>query len=261
MTIHSSLSFNLLKKMVVITRTGFKKLFNLIFIFPATFGSNVSTFCENSRTSNLRFVMLYAVPIFASNEIVAETEANNIYDIQFTDTTISFMRYSEYSNNCISRRRILFFTKPREFDEVDRGVKGNCSDNITIPIVPITNIYMADDESFTLLVSCSGAGVNITVLAGCFKIASAHVKLTMSVRDFLNAYNISNFPLFKVDYKNRLKSFLDHPPVIPHARLDYFQRCPTKINESMDPLLLMGSISIIMVIIVGYLVIQEIKRK
>lgn len=237
----------------------------LSFVAKSAFGIDPYpyTICTSTMAANLTFAVLFAVPIFASNEIVAKYEANNIYFIQTTQSSIGITRYYEISKNCIERRRYLVFIEGLRISDdpqyqPDKG-KGCDFRKYQIPWLPLTSIYISDDQSLILLVSCNKEDVNVTVLVGCFMIYS-HLNWERELEGFLRVKNISFFRLFKVNFESRLKSFLDNPPRSNNPHVDLFKRCPKK-KMYADVFSLHVILSLVVMLLMLIIIAYFVKRK
>lgn len=217
---------------------------------------------------NSNFDLLYAVPIFASNKLLAKWEETSIYDMQAIDNKVSFTRYYQHSPNCsLYEKKGFKLTDEEDFSQFPSfgGHSKQCN-NVSsqdFSLLSFTGLHMSDDQSFTLLITCSESEKNITVIAGCF-LLDRGLNLAKELEGFLRVNQIPEFPLFKIDFENRLKSFKEITPNSKNNLYNLFKRCPKSMNMktpgnfTIDLVLYIG-LGIIITAISLYLLIQKIK--
>lgn len=242
----------------------------LLVLASPYYAVNQSKFCPRTKIVYSHIDTFFAVPIFASNDLLGKSEATSLYEIYvyygYNDTiNVSIRRYFEYQlKNCM-----LYNTKQFDMDEKEGNSfwsgfnNTNCHINTgDISLIPLTGLFMAEDHSFTLLFTCNEMQTNVTVLGGCLLIAKKGIHFTKELEVFLSVNEITPFPLFKIDYENRFNFFVKNPPISKvHPLSNYFEICPESAGTGTFSLYLVGYVSLIFVVItlVLYLNWERIK--
>lgn len=190
----------------------FGKLIMVILIFPSICIDGLPDYCMNTKTRVRQSQSIFAVPVFASNAELAQKESNSFFILHSASSiSVTVIRLFKI-NNCSSHKNFIYNVREvyllvPEKESIGFG-KANCTGDELI--FPLTSFHMADDWSLTLLISCRGPEINITVLAACFMIHS-DLNLEQEVDKYLEANDIAKLHLFKIDFERRYRSYLSGP--------------------------------------------------
>lgn len=170
-------------------------------------------YCTNTKIKNYDFSPLIAVPVFASHQEIANYESNSAYYVKSHGISVTIIRYYDHhQGNCTDKQVIMYYDEFEQWARNHDGSREYCNVSLhpDIPWSSPTSLYFADDQRFILLIACNSWQTNITVLAGCFMVKEGR-DLKQELKSFLIANHISEFPLFKVNFEDRLESFRNNP--------------------------------------------------
>lgn len=231
-------------------------------IFRTTFSTELPMYCTSTRVPNLNFSLILAMPIFASNPMLAKDEENSSYLIQVIDKRVSVSRQFEYSKDCVEYQRNIFHIEERYVDRFRESVgKNSCNSSAPIPWIPLTSFYISIDQNIAVLIACNETEVNVTVIANCNKLDSGVSNLERDVIYLLLQNKIPVFPLVQVDFENRFNSFMENPPRSPNPLIHFFKLCSRqKFKRQSQYVVLLYLLLLIAMSIVAYYVFIQKKK-
>lgn len=107
-------------------------------------------YCASTKIRNRTFAPLYGVPIFASNQILANYEAKSIFELAGWGEQVEIIRFYQYTVDCLQQLNSKFYySQSSSPNPLNVDYVADCTETtIYGPRLPTSSAYMADDQSY-----------------------------------------------------------------------------------------------------------------